>query len=425
VTMKIGRYNILGTLGRGGMAEVYKVWHQALGRVMALKLLQPHQLLNELMGEDKVRSAFLREARLLGSCDHRNIASIWDLDEDRGRPFMVLEYLCMNVGDLIGEGRVVENGTRIVPPRTALDFVRQTLTGLEYLHGLGIVHLDIKPGNLMLGSDGTIKLIDLGLSRLRGEAWVKPRGLKIGSPYYAAPEQEDNPEKADARADLYALGVVLHRLVSGLLPVDGLADLPLFSLAWREFFIRALATDPDARFQDAGAMREALDILGADLQSRSDNDCVLLEPVCTVMGKLRSVPLRTGVGPRPFDFLDELYRPLKFHEAELEEVTGGWLDRCTGLVWGPVSPWPMTWDEGVDSVVDDWRMPTVEEVVSLLRPGQGLVEFCQRPFEDRYLWVWTGDRRSYTSAWFVDVGGGAVLAQDRSCRFHVRPVRSV
>jgi len=422
--MRIGRYNVLGTLGRGGMGGVYKVGHQALGRVMALKLLQPHQLLNELMGEDKVRSAFLREARLLGSCDHRNIASVWDLDEDRGRPFMVLEYLCMNVADLIGEGRVVENRTRIVPPRTALDFVRQTLNGLEYLHGLGIVHLDVKPGNLMLSGDGTIKLIDLGLSRLRGEAWVKPRGLKIGSPYYAAPEQEGNPENAGERADLYAVGVVLHRLVSGLLPVDGLADLPLFSRAWREFFLRALATDPVARFQDAGAMREALDILEADLQSRSDHDCVLAEPECTVMGTLRSVPLRTGVGPRPFDFLDELYRPLKFHQAELEKVAGGWLDRCTGLVWGPVSPWPMTWDEGVASVADAWRMPTVEEVVSLLRPGQGLVEFCHRPFEGRYLWVWTGDRRSYTSAWFVDVGGGAVLAQDRSCRFHVRPVRS-
>lgn len=427
--MDIGRYTVLGPLGRGGMGAVYKVRHQGLGRIMALKLLKPHELLVELMGEDAVRAAFLREARILAACEHRNVAAVWDLDEDRGWPFMVLEYLCMNVGALIGENRVVENPTRLVPPLTALDFVGQALDGLQYLHDLGIVHLDIKPGNLMLGSDGTIKLIDLGLSRLRGEPWVRPRGLKIGSPYYAAPEQEKHPEQADERADLFAAAVVLHRLVTGVLPVDGTATGTFVSEGWREFFVRALDPDPDRRFQSARHMRQALNALGADLRGREDDGCVFREPVCAAPGPLRSTPLRTGVVSRPFAFLDELFRPLRYQQAELEEVGDGWLDRCSGLIWGPVSPWPMTWDEGAAFVNSDaatgegWRLPTVEELVSLLRPVQDLDTFCHRPFEDRYLWIWTADRRSHTSAWFVDVGGSAVLAQERTCRFHVRPVR--
>lgn len=430
--MDIGRYTVLGPLGRGGMGRVFKVRHRELGRVMALKLLEPPEILVDLMGAEAVRAAFLREASILAGCDHRNIAQVWDLDEDRGRPFMVLEYLCMNVGSLISEGRIMEAPTRIVPPRTALDFVRQALDGLGYLHDRGIVHLDVKPANLMLGADGTVRLIDMGLSRLRGEPWARPRGLKVGSPFYAAPEQEARPETADARSDLYSVGVILHRLLTGLLPEDGVAQTELFSDVWKVFFARALAEDRKTRFEDASAMRAALDALEADLDRRAGADCVLREAECEVLGALRKEPVRTGVSRScPFGFLDGLCRPRTFHEAELEEIADGWLDRCTGLVWGPVSPWPMTWEEGMalarrDAVAaEGWRMPTVDEAVSLLRPGQELGEFCRRPFGDRYLWLWTADRRSFTSAWFVDVGGAAVLAQDRTCRFHVRLVRSV
>jgi serine/threonine-protein kinase len=232
--MDIGRYTILGPLGRGGMGRVYKVRHRMSGRIMALKRLEPPEILVDLMGETAVRESFLREARLLAGCDHRNIAPVWDLDEHRGQPFMVLEYLCMNVGALIGEGAVVEAPTRAVPARTALDFVRQTLDGLGYLHDRGILHLDVKPANLMLAADGTVRLIDMGLSRLRGEAWHRPRGMKVGSPFYAAPEQEAEPETADARADLYSVGVILHRLVTGLLPEDGISEAEFFSDVWRD-----------------------------------------------------------------------------------------------------------------------------------------------------------------------------------------------
>lgn len=423
--MRIGRYDILGRLGRGGMGGVYKVRHRELGRIMAMKVLQPQDLLEMLMGEEAVREAFVREARLLGVCDNANIASVWDLGEDDGRLYMVLEYLCMNLGSLIGESHDMEAPTRPMPRRKALSCVRQALRGLDFLHRRGILHMDVKPGNLMLGSDGTVKLIDLGLSRIVGEQWQRPKGLKIGTPWYCPPEQENSPELADTRSDLYALAVVLFRLISGRVPEPD-ALVAMQDDPWQPFFDVALARRPADRFPDADDMDEALARLERTL-AVGDDDCVLPEAVCPSMFRLRSRPLKTGVGARPFPFLDDLFRPLHYHDSVLEPVPDGSFDPCVGLVWGEVSAWPLTFAEAQNHVAElgsGWRLPTVEELVSLLRPGTGLEDFCNRPFGDRYLWVWTADRRSHTSAWFVDVGGGAVLAQDMSCRFHVRPVRS-
>lgn len=417
--MDIGRYRVLGRLGRGGMGGVYKVRHRELDRIMALKLLEPREPLTTLMGEEGVRTAFLREARLLARCDHNHVAGAWDLDQDRGRPFMVLEYLCMNLGSLIGESSTLEDPTRPLPLQRALDFALQTLDGLEYLHDLGIVHLDIKPGNLMLDSQGRIKIIDLGLSRTPERRRSTPRGLKIGTPGYCPPEQETSPDRADHRADLYALAVVLHRLVTGRLP-----DAQTRSLrGWEDFFDRALAPAPKDRFPHAPAMRTALAGLRDSLPH---DDCPLPQTTCTMSASLRATPVRTGVTPSPFPFLDPLFRPIRHHDGVLEPGPDGWLDRCTGLVWGDVSRWPMAWDRALDYAAEHgpgWCLPTVDELVSLLRTNLDPAQFCQRPFDDRYLWIWTGDRRSYTSAWFVDVGGGAVLARDMTCHFHVRPVR--
>lgn len=418
--MNIGRYQVLGRLGRGGMGGVYKVRHQRLGLILALKLLQPHELLEHLLGADQVRVAFEREARLLAACEHQNLARVWDLDQDQDQLFMVLEYLCMNLECLIGEGHVLENQTRVLPWNRAVDFALQTLSGLDYLHSRGIIHLDIKPGNLMCNSQGQIKIIDLGLSRIVGEHWATPPGLKIGTPGYCPPEQEENPDQADHRADLYALAVVLYRLVTGVLPEPG----ALRTHPWADFFHQALAVKPQNRFQEARDMQQALVHLQESFSQ--EQSCLWHEPTCTLEGPLRSTAIRTGVKGQPFPFLDHLLRPQKFHDVHLEPVKEGWLDSCLNLVWGEVSPWPMTWSkaqEYVSSLGPFWRLPTVEELVSLLRPQQDLEQFCQRSFVNPYLWVWTGDRRSFTTAWFVDVSGGAVLAQDMTCRFYVRPVR--
>lgn len=426
--MDIGRYTVLGRLGRGGMGTVYKVRHRELGRIMALKLLAPREMLDELMGAEAVRNAFLREARLMGSCEHHHVAAVSDLDADRERPFMVMEYLGMNLGVLIGERDRQESATRPVPLFRALDFVRQMLDGLEYLHDHGIVHLDIKPANVMLDSLGTIKIIDFGLSRLHDHDWRVPKGVKIGTPGYCPPEQEQRPHDADNRADLFAAAVVLHRLLTGHMPGAGPFS-TLSEVLW-DFFSTALAANPRDRYPNAATMRCALDTVASRLAENDQTTCVASEAQCRQFGPLRAQPIRTGVDPHPFGFVDDLFRPLQYHDGTLEPVADGWLDSCTGLVWGEVSPWPMTWEnarrhaEGL-SPEGIWRLPTVEELLSLVRPDDPLSHFCRRPFDGRYLWVWTADRRSFTAAWFVDVGGGAVLAQDMSCRFHARPVRSV
>lgn len=418
--MHLGRYRLLGRLGRGGMGGVYKVRHQELERIMALKLFDPREALTMLWGEREARTAFVREARVLARCDHEHVARVWDLDEDRGRPFMVLEYLDMNLGRLIGEGHILESPTRPMPLERALDLTIQALDGLEYLHDHGVVHLDVKPGNLMLDSLGRVKIIDLGLSRVSGQPRIFPRGLKIGTPGYCPPEQEKSPQQADQRADLYALAAVLYRLVTGRLPEEPLAD----TQGWDRFFAQALAASPADRFPHAEAMRAGLTTLRERL---AEDECSWPHSTCAMTGPLRATAVRTGVRGHPFSFLDSLFRPIRFHDAALEQVRDGWRDPCLGLVWAPVSRWPMTWDEAgayAAGLGPGWRLPTVEELVSLLRPWQNPAQFCQQPFDRRYLWIWTGDRRGFTSAWFVDVGSGAVLAQDMTCRFHVRPVRT-
>lgn len=431
--MDIGAYTVLGRLGRGGMGGVYKVRHRALGRIMAMKRLQPHDLLVDLLGADEVRRRFVHEARLMAACEHRNVASVWDLRDEGPELFMVLEYLCMNLGTLIGESAVVEVPSRPIAPAMALDFVRQTLDGLDFLHRRGIVHRDVKPFNLMLGSDGGIKIIDLGLSSVRGETLTTPRGLKIGSPYYAAPEQERAPDQAGPRADVYSVGVVLHRLVCGLLPPEPGRphDTAVLSGAWADFFEQALAVRPEGRFADARAMRLALDGLEADLAARREPECVWREP--SGAHRPRAEGIRTGVRPvQPFSFLTPLFQPRVFHAPDLTPVADGWLDRTTGLVWGGISALPLTWDEAVADTASQaratgqaWRLPTVEELVTLLEPDTTLERFCPNgQFGGEHLWLWTGDRRAFTSAWFVDVVSRAVLAQDMTCRFYVRPVRT-
>ena len=281
--MKLGRYDVCGLLGRGGMGAVYKVRQPVTGRIAALKILKPADTLLKMVGSEELRRQFEAEAVTMASLDHPNIAAVWDYDQAGGIPFFVMAYYCLNLGMLMGESYRVEAPTRRLPLDKAVDYTLQTLDGLSRMHHAGIVHRDMKPFNLMLTDSGRIKVIDFGLSRLRGETGpAAPGGIKIGSPYYAAPEQEAHPDSVDGRADCYAVGVMLYRMLTGVLPTDE-SNLdngtippasrfnPDLDADWDAFFNRAMAWVAEDRFSGAATMRQALENLQLHLELAHDD----------------------------------------------------------------------------------------------------------------------------------------------------------
>ena len=285
---RIGRYAILGLLGRGGMGAVYKAAMPRTGRVVALKLLKPAEQLAATADADALRQAFYREARLMAGIRHPGVAQVLDVDEDAsGCPFFVMEYYCNNLGALLGEGPRVEEPCRRLGVERSLGLARQLASALARLHHEGVLHRDVKPFNLMLAegpadfgaerAGDEVKLIDFGLSRLRGEREAgRPRGAVVGSPYYAAPEQEADPASADERADIYSAGVTLFRCLTGRLPQEGIpasALRPDLDAPFDAFFARCCAVDPGQRPASARALLAELDALAAHWGRLRANAC--------------------------------------------------------------------------------------------------------------------------------------------------------
>ena len=199
----IGKYQVIGLLGRGGMGRIFKVVHPVIGKIAALKLLDPNPLLMELVGAEKLRDMFVSEATTLAGLRHPNIASILEFDETDGKPFYLMDYYVNNLGVMIGESNRPDYPSRIISIEKAIYYIRQTLQGLDCLHHHDIIHRDIKPHNLLITDQDTVKICDFGLSKLRGEQFAGPPSLKVGSAWYAPPEQEEEPDAVDISADLY------------------------------------------------------------------------------------------------------------------------------------------------------------------------------------------------------------------------------
>lgn len=170
----IDRYRIRGILGRGGMSKVYKVEVPVIGKILALKLLAPHQVLVNTIGATRLKELFQAEAVTLASLNHPRIVSVWDYGQHQGMPFYVMDYFFSSVAQLIGESASPENPSRPLPVEQSIVLLRQTLEGLQCLHASGIIHRDIKPFNLLIDPQGVLKICDFGLSKLRGESLSLP-----------------------------------------------------------------------------------------------------------------------------------------------------------------------------------------------------------------------------------------------------------
>ena len=206
-SLTIGNYVILDKLGQGGMGMVLKAQHKRMKRIVALKVLSPSVTKTREMVQ-----RFQREVETAGKLDHPNIVAAFDADEANGTHFLVMQYV--EGQDL--SGLVKEKGT--LPVDKAVQCMVQAARGLEYAHQKGVIHRDIKPANLLLDTQGTIKILDMGLARIAtetAEEGLTQTGAIMGTIDYMAPEQAVNTKLADARSDIYSLGITLWYLLTG------------------------------------------------------------------------------------------------------------------------------------------------------------------------------------------------------------------
>ena len=209
---KLGPYLILNQIGAGGMGQVFLAEHAALRRKIALKVLPPKQALDPANVE-----RFYQEARAAAALDHPNIVHAYDVACDKGTHFLVLEYID---GDTL-DRRLAVSG--LLPVGEAVSYAVQAAAGLQHAHDKGVAHRDIKPSNLLVGRDGIVKILDLGLAQFfedSGTGLDRGSGVVMGTTDYIAPEQLMGGV-ADHRADIYNLGATLYHLLTGQPPFAG------------------------------------------------------------------------------------------------------------------------------------------------------------------------------------------------------------
>ncbi|MFD4758426.1 protein kinase [Streptomyces sp. NPDC058439] len=269
-----GRYQLRDLLGEGGMASVYLAYDSALDRQVAIKTLH-----TELGREQSFRERFRREAQAVAKLQHTNIVSVFDTGEDElggaVMPYIVMEYVEGQPLGSVLQADIQHHGA--MPADKALKVTADVLAALDTSHEMGLVHRDIKPGNVMVTKRGVVKVMDFGIARAMqsGVTSMTQTGMVVGTPQYLSPEQALG-RGVDARSDLYSVGIMLFQLLTGRIPFD--ADSPLaiayahvqeepvapstinrsITPAMDALVARALKKNPNERFPSAAAMQDEI-----------------------------------------------------------------------------------------------------------------------------------------------------------------------
>jgi serine/threonine-protein kinase len=283
---QLGQYRLKSLLGAGGMGEVYLAEHRMLKRPCALKLIRP-----ERAGDPQVLARFEREVQMTARLSHWNTIEIYDYGRtDDGTFYYVMEYLPgLNLEEMLQRFGPL-------PPERVVHLLRQTCQGLREAHGIGLIHRDIKPGNIFAAQRGAIhdvaKLLDFGLVKPLTDvnsARLTADGAISGTPLYMSPEQARGVDTIDSRSDIYSLGAVGYALLTGRPPFEGTSPLDVLVAHARDevtppvairpevpadlndVILRCLAKSPDDRFQDAESLEQALaDCAAADRWTQAD-----------------------------------------------------------------------------------------------------------------------------------------------------------
>ena len=260
----LGKYQVLEEIGRGGFSVVYRAEHPKLKKTVAIKLMLP-----ALFNDPESIQRFITEARTVAALKNENITQVLDLAEEQGRLYMVMEYL--PGGDL--HAWLEKNGRMNF--RRAVDVVSAIAAALDFAHSQGVIHGDVKPGNILMSAEGLAKLTDFGVLKAVESSGVTSADMTRGTPYYVSPEQAEG-ERATPHSDQYALGVVAYELLTGRVPFEGDTPLtiylkhvretpapagqlnPLITPTLEAALHKALEKDPARRYPDCRAFARAL-----------------------------------------------------------------------------------------------------------------------------------------------------------------------